>query len=79
MEADMGVLGKLKIIVQAPKAKASAEQDRRTKLIEQLDEQKKMAEGILAALVGGPSGSGLIAVRAREPHVGAGVIWRPVR
>lgn len=43
----MGVLGKLKIVALAPKAKASAEQDRRTKLIEQLDEQKKMAEGIL--------------------------------
>lgn len=44
----MGVLGKLKIVALAPKAKASAEQDRRTKLIEQLDEQKKMVEGLLA-------------------------------
>ena len=44
----MGVLGKLKIVALAPKVKASAEQDRRTKLIEQLDEQKKMVEGLLA-------------------------------
>ncbi len=44
----MAVLGKLKIVALAPKVKASAEQDRRTKLIEQLDEQKKMVEGLLA-------------------------------
>jgi hypothetical protein len=47
-EAEMDVLGKLKIVALAPKVKASAEQDRRTKLIEQLDEQKKMVEGILS-------------------------------
>lgn len=44
----MGVLGKLKIVALAPKVKASAEEDRRTKLIEQLDEQKKMVEGALS-------------------------------
>lgn len=44
----MGVLGKLKIVALVPKVKASAEQDRRTKLIEQLDEQKKMVEGMLS-------------------------------
>ena len=44
----MAVLGKLKIVALAPKVKASAEQERRTKLIEQLDEQKKMVEGLLA-------------------------------
>jgi hypothetical protein len=48
MEAEMGVLGKLKIVALAPKVKASAEQDRRAKLIGQLDEQKKKIEGVLA-------------------------------
>lgn len=44
----MAVLAKLKIVALTPKVKASAEQDRRTKLIERLDEQKKMVQGSLA-------------------------------
>jgi chromatin segregation and condensation protein Rec8/ScpA/Scc1 (kleisin family) len=47
MEAMMGVLNKLKIVALAPKVKASAEQDRRTKLVEQLKEQQKLAEAAL--------------------------------
>lgn len=44
----MSVLAKLKIVTLAPKAKASVEQDRRMKLVEQLEEQKKLVEGEIA-------------------------------
>lgn len=44
----MGVLGKLNIVALAPKVKATAEEDRRAKLIAQLDEQKKMVERVLS-------------------------------
>ena len=46
-EAMMGVLDKLKIVALAPKAKASVEQDRRVKLVEQLAEQLKLVEAAL--------------------------------
>lgn len=44
----MGVLDKLKIVALAPKLKGTVEQERRRKLIDKLDEQKKMVEGVLA-------------------------------
>lgn len=44
----MGVLDKLKIVALAPKQKGTVEQERRKKLIDKLDEQKKMVEGVLA-------------------------------
>lgn len=71
----MSVLGKLKIVALAPKLKASAEQARRTKLIEQLEEQKKMVEGML---------SGTAYVRTKQVWVdgedgGRTRVERPVR
>ena len=43
----MGVLDKLKIVALAPKARASVEQVRRVKLVEQLAEQLKLVEATL--------------------------------
>ena len=43
----MGVLDKIKLVEMTRKVKASAEQQRRAKLIEQLHEQLKMAEAKL--------------------------------
>jgi hypothetical protein len=43
----MGVLDKIKLVEMSCKAKMSAEQQRRAKLIEQLQEQLKMAEAML--------------------------------
>jgi hypothetical protein len=43
----MGVLDKIKLVEMTRKVKASAEQQRRAKLIEQLQEQLKMAEAML--------------------------------
>lgn len=44
----MGVLDKIKVVEMARKVKASAEYQRRAKLIEQLQEQLKMAEAKLS-------------------------------
>ncbi len=44
----MGVLDKIKLVEMTRKVKASAEQQRRAKLIEQLQEQLKMAEAKLS-------------------------------
>ncbi len=43
----MGVLDKIKLVEMSRKVKASAEHQRRAKLIEQLQEQLKMAEAML--------------------------------
>ena len=43
----MGVLDKIKLVEMARKAKPTAERQRRAKLIEQLQEQLKMAEAML--------------------------------
>jgi hypothetical protein len=47
----MGVLDKIKLVEMTRKVKASAEQQRRAKLIEQLQEQLKMAEAMLNGTV----------------------------
>ena len=47
----MGVLDKIKLVEMARKAKANAEGQRRAKLIEQLQEQLKMAEAKLNGTV----------------------------
>lgn len=43
----MAVLEKLKLVTLGPKRKASAEQERRQKLVQQLSEQLKLAEAAL--------------------------------
>ncbi len=43
----MGVLDKIKLVEMARKAKPNATQQRRGKLVEQLQEQLKMAEAML--------------------------------
>ena len=47
LEANMGVLDKLKIVAMVTKTKGTVEQERRKKLAEQLTEQLKLAEAAL--------------------------------
>jgi hypothetical protein len=47
MEVNMGTLEKLKLVALAPKREKSATDVRRAKLVEQLQEQLKMAEAML--------------------------------
>ena len=50
LEANMGVLDKLKIVALATKTKGTVEQERRKKLAEQLTEQLKLAEAALGGV-----------------------------
>lgn len=50
LEANMGVLDKLKIVALATKTKGTIEQERRKKLAEQLTEQLKLAEAALGGV-----------------------------
>jgi hypothetical protein len=50
LEANMGVLDKLKIVAMVTKTKGTVEQERRKKLAEQLTEQLKLAEAALGGV-----------------------------
>ena len=50
LEANMGVLDKLKIVALAKQVKGTVEQERRKKLAEQLTEQLKLAEAALGGM-----------------------------
>ena len=50
LEANMGVLDKLKIVALAQNVKGTVEQERRKKLAEQLTEQLKLAEAALGGV-----------------------------
>ena len=50
LEANMGVLDKLKIVALAKQVKGTVEQERRKKLAEQLTEQLKLAEAALGGV-----------------------------
>jgi hypothetical protein len=50
MEANMGVLDKLKIVALAKPVKGTVEQERRKKLVGQLTEQLKLAEAALGGV-----------------------------
>ena len=50
LEANMGVLDKLKIVAMVTKTKGTVEQERRNKLAEQLTEQLRLAEAALGGV-----------------------------